>query len=196
MRVHDLVPRATWSRRYAQINDFEAKAVADGTTIVKVMLNISSDEQKARLTERLERPDKHWKYNPGDVDERLHWPEYQAAYQAVFEKTSTEAAPWFVVPADRKWYARLAVQNLVLEHLARMDPAVAPGGLRRGGREAAAREVLTCTMSSARPVSTGDRSSTPGREQRCSATPRPSAASRCPTPRRPARSTPTRSGWR
>lgn len=126
VRVHDLVPRATWSRRYAQINDFEAKAVADGTTIVKVMLHISSDEQKARLTERLEREDKHWKYNPGDVDERLHWPEYQAAYQAVLEKTSTEAAPWFVVPADRKWYARLAVQNLVLEHLTRMDPQWPP----------------------------------------------------------------------
>ncbi|GAA2161519.1 polyphosphate kinase 2 family protein [Pedococcus bigeumensis] len=122
VRVHQLVPRATWSRRYAQINDFEAKAVADGTTIVKVMLNISSDEQKSRLTERLEREDKHWKYNPGDVEERLHWPEYQAAYQAVLEKTSTDAAPWFVVPADRKWYARLAVQNLVLEHLERMDP--------------------------------------------------------------------------
>lgn len=126
VRVHDLVPRATWSRRYAQINDFEAKAVADGTTIVKVMLHISSDEQKARLTERLEREDKHWKYNPGDVDERLHWPEYQAAYQAVLEKTATEAAPWFVVPADRKWYARLAVQNLVLEHLTRMAPQWPP----------------------------------------------------------------------
>jgi PPK2 family polyphosphate:nucleotide phosphotransferase len=126
VRVHELVPRATWSRRYSQINDFEAKAVADGTTIVKVMLNISSDEQKARLTERLEREDKHWKYNPGDVDERLHWPEYQAAYQAVLEKTSTAAAPWFVVPADRKWYARLAVQNLVLEHLERMDPQWPP----------------------------------------------------------------------
>ena len=126
VRVHDLVPRATWSRRYAQINDFEAKAVADGTTIVKVMLHISSDEQKARLAERLEREDKHWKYNPGDVDERLHWPEYQAAYQAVLEKTSTAAAPWYVVPADRKWYARLAVQNLVLEHLTRMDPQWPP----------------------------------------------------------------------
>lgn len=122
VRVHELVPRATWSRRYAQINDFEAKAVADGTTIVKVMLNISVDEQKARLTERLEREDKHWKYNPGDVDERLRWPQYQEAYQAVLEKTSTEAAPWYVVPADRKWYARLAVQNLVLEHLEAMDP--------------------------------------------------------------------------
>ena len=122
VRVHDLVPRATWSRRYAQINDFEAKAVADGTTIIKVMLNVSADEQKERLTERLEREDKHWKYNTGDVDERLLWPQYQEAYQAVLEKTSTDAAPWFVVPADRKWYARLAVQNLVLEHLEAMDP--------------------------------------------------------------------------
>jgi PPK2 family polyphosphate:nucleotide phosphotransferase len=122
VRVHDLVPRATWSRRYAQINDFEAKTVASGTTIVKVMLNVSADEQKARLTERLEREDKHWKYKPGDVDERLLWPQYLEAYQAVLEKTSTEAAPWFVVPADRKWYARLAVQNLVLEHLEAMNP--------------------------------------------------------------------------
>src|SRR5690349_19807951 len=126
VRVHELVPRATWSRRYSQINDFEAKATADGTTIVKVMLNVSVDEQKARLTERLEREDKHWKYNPGDVDERLRWPQYQEAYQAVLEKTSTEAAPWYVVPADRKWYARLAVQNLVLEHLERMDPQWPP----------------------------------------------------------------------
>jgi PPK2 family polyphosphate:nucleotide phosphotransferase len=122
VRVHELVPRATWSRRYAQINDFEAKAVASGTTMIKVMLNVSSDEQKARLTERLEREDKHWKYRTGDVDERLLWPQYQEAYQAVLEKTSTDAAPWFVVPADRKWYARLAVQNLVLEHLESMDP--------------------------------------------------------------------------
>ena len=122
VRVHDLVPKATWSRRYAQINAFEEKAVAEGTTVVKVMMHISADEQKARLTERLERPDKQWKYNPGDVDERLQWPHYQEAYQAVLDRTSTDAAPWYVVPADRKWYARLAVQSLVLEHLEAMDP--------------------------------------------------------------------------
>ena len=122
VRVHDLVPKATWSRRYAQINAFEEKAVAEGTTVVKVMLHVSSEEQKARLTERLERPDKQWKYNPGDVDERLEWPHYQEAYQAVLDRTSTDAAPWYVVPADRKWYARLAVQSLVLEHLEAMDP--------------------------------------------------------------------------
>ncbi len=121
-RVHDLVPRTTWSRRYAQINAFEQSVVESGTTMVKVMLHISSDEQKSRLMERLERPDKNWKYNPGDVDERMLWPRYQEAYQAALEKCSTPEAPWFVVPADRKWYARLAVQNLVLEHLRAMDP--------------------------------------------------------------------------
>jgi PPK2 family polyphosphate:nucleotide phosphotransferase len=122
VRVHDLVPRQTWSRRYAQINDFEAKAVESGTTIVKVMLHLSPDEQKRRLTRRLQRPDKQWKYNPGDVDERMLWPQYQEAYQAVLDRTSTDLAPWYVVPADRKWYARLAVQSLVLEHLETMDP--------------------------------------------------------------------------
>lgn len=122
VRVRELVPRSVWSRRYAQIADFESKLADSGTTIVKVMLHLSSDEQKARLTERLDREDKHWKYKPGDVDERLLWPAYQEAYQALLEKTSTDAAPWYVVPADRKWYARLAVQNLVLEHLTTMDP--------------------------------------------------------------------------
>ena len=122
VRVHDLVPRSTWSRRYAQINAFEEKVVAEGTTVVKVMMHISPEEQKSRLTRRLERPDKQWKYNPGDVDERMFWPHYQEAYQAVLDRTSTDAAPWYVVPADRKWYARLAVQSLVLEHFEAMDP--------------------------------------------------------------------------
>jgi PPK2 family polyphosphate:nucleotide phosphotransferase len=122
VRVHDLVPKAEWSRRYAQINNFEAKVADSGTTIVKVMLHISSTEQRGRLMERLDRPDKHWKYNPGDVDERELWPDYMEAYQALLDKCSTEVAPWYVVPADRKWYARLAVQNLVLEHLEAMNP--------------------------------------------------------------------------
>lgn len=74
------------------------------------------------MRQRLDRPDKHWKYNPGDVDERRLWDSYQSAYQALLERTSTEAAPWYVVPADRKWYARLAVQQLVLEHLRAMAP--------------------------------------------------------------------------
>ena len=121
VRVHDLVPPSQWKRRYATINSFEKGLVEDGTTIIKVMLHISADEQKARLGERLERPDKHWKYNPGDLDERAHWDDYQEAYQALLDRCSPEHAPWFVVPADRKWYARLAVQQLLLEHLRGMD---------------------------------------------------------------------------
>ena len=121
-RVRELADETEIERRYTAINDFEAELIAAGVRIVKVMLHISPDEQKERLAERLERPDKHWKYNPGDVDERLLWPDYMDAYQAVFDRTSTEATPWFVVPANRKWYARLAVQRLLLDVLKDIDP--------------------------------------------------------------------------
>jgi PPK2 family polyphosphate:nucleotide phosphotransferase len=121
VRVHGLVPEAVWSKRYGQINTFERKAVEAGTTVIKVMTHISRDEQKSRLGERLERPDKYYKYNPGDVDERLHWDAYMQAYQTVLDTTSTANAPWYVVPADRKWYARLAVQQLLLDALRGMD---------------------------------------------------------------------------
>ncbi|WP_151523514.1 polyphosphate kinase 2 family protein [Serinicoccus kebangsaanensis] len=123
VRVHDLVPPGQWKRRYATINAFEEKLAADDVTVIKVMLHISAEEQKERLAERLERPDKHWKFNPGDLDERAYWDDYQEAYQALLERCSTEHAPWFVVPADRKWYARLAVQQLLLEHLRGLDLA-------------------------------------------------------------------------
>ncbi|GAA5028503.1 polyphosphate kinase 2 family protein [Terrabacter aeriphilus] len=121
VRVHDLVPPEVWSKRYAQINAFERKLAASGTTVIKVMTHISKNEQKDRLGERLDRPDKYYKYNPGDVDERGHWGEYMEAYQAVLDKTSTVGAPWHVVPADRKWYARLAVQQLLLDALRGMN---------------------------------------------------------------------------
>ena len=121
-RVRELADETEIERRYTAINDFEAELIAAGVRIVKVMLHISPDEQKERLAERLERPDKHWKYNPGDVDERLLWPDYMDAYQAAFDRTSTEATPWFVVPANRKWYARLAVQRLLLDVLKDIDP--------------------------------------------------------------------------
>lgn len=121
-RVRELAPPEEIERRYGAINAFEAELVARGTRIVKVMLHISPQEQKARLGERLERPDKHWKYNPGDVDERLEWPAYMDAFQTVFERTSTDHAPWFVVPANAKWYARLAVQALLLDALEEIDP--------------------------------------------------------------------------
>jgi PPK2 family polyphosphate:nucleotide phosphotransferase len=108
--------------RYGLIAEFERELVASGTTLIKVMLNISSDEQKARLQERLDRPDKHWKFNPGDIDERMRWPAYQEAYQIAIDRTATPEAPWYVVPADRKWYARWAVQTLLLDALRGLDP--------------------------------------------------------------------------
>ncbi|WP_338752117.1 polyphosphate kinase 2 family protein [Janibacter alittae] len=120
-RVHDLVPKSQWSRRYTTINTFEEEVADAGTTIIKVLLHISFGEQKERLAERLDRPDKHWKFSPADIDERAHWDEYQQAHQAAIDRCSTEVAPWYVVPADRKWYARLAVMNLLNEHLEPME---------------------------------------------------------------------------
>jgi PPK2 family polyphosphate:nucleotide phosphotransferase len=116
-KVRELAPLSEIEARYDKIAEFENELVASGTTIIKVMLHISYDEQKARLTDRLNRPEKFWKFAPGDIDERTLWSDYQKAYQAALERTSSEAAPWFVVPADRKWYARVAVQRLVTNAL-------------------------------------------------------------------------------
>lgn len=123
VRVHDLVPPDVWGARYEEINEFEAEVAASGTAIVKVALMVSPDEQKARLRERLERADKHWKYNPDDLDARAEWPAYREAYQAVLDRTSTDLAPWYVVPADRKWFARLAVTELLLHEMEKLDLA-------------------------------------------------------------------------
>ena len=112
--------------RYGIINEFERELSESGTTVIKVMLHISSDEQKVRLQERLDRPDKHWKYNPGDVDERMQWDAYQEAYQIALTRTSTVHGPWYVIPADRKWFARWAVQQLLLDALRRLDPQWPP----------------------------------------------------------------------
>jgi len=116
-RVHRWADPKEIERRYAAINEFEARQTAVGTSVIKVMLNISNDEQKDRLLARLDNPAKHWKYNTGDLKERAFWDDYMAAYQAVFDATNTEHAPWYVVPANKKWYARIAVQQLLLEAL-------------------------------------------------------------------------------
>jgi PPK2 family polyphosphate:nucleotide phosphotransferase len=121
-RVRELADPAEIERRYTAITDFERRVADAGTRIVKVMLHVSPAEQKERLMERLDRPDKHWKYNPGDVDERLLWSEYMQAYRIALERTSTPEAPWFVVPADRKWFARLAVQELLLHAMEDIAP--------------------------------------------------------------------------
>ena len=121
VRVHNLVPPTEWEPRYDEINTFEAELADAGTVLVKVALFVSLEEQRRRLAERLERPEKYWKYNPGDLDERKLWPAYQEAYQAVLERTSTERAPWYVVPCDKKWYSRLAVTELLIEALKGLD---------------------------------------------------------------------------
>jgi PPK2 family polyphosphate:nucleotide phosphotransferase len=117
VRVHDLVPKTQWERRYDQINAFERMLVEEGTTIRKFFLHISPDEQKERLQERLDRPDKHWKFNPRDLKERKRWDEYTRAYEDVLMRTSTEHAPWYVIPANRKWFRNLAVATTLVETL-------------------------------------------------------------------------------
>jgi PPK2 family polyphosphate:nucleotide phosphotransferase len=116
-RVRALATSATIEKRYAAINDFESKLVAAGCDVIKVMLHISSAEQKARLMARLDDPTKHWKYKPGDVDERLLWDDYRQAYEIALERCNTEDAPWHIVPADRKWYRNWAITRLLIEHL-------------------------------------------------------------------------------
>ena len=121
VRVHDLVPAAEWETRYDRINAWEGGLVEQGFSLLKVMLHISADEQRDRLLARLDDPTKHWKVNPTDIDERAHWHAYQTAYEAVLSRCSTDAAPWHVVPADRKWYRNWAVAHLLLETLEAMD---------------------------------------------------------------------------
>jgi PPK2 family polyphosphate:nucleotide phosphotransferase len=121
-RVHGLVPQQEWEARYDTINAFEQELVDGGTTVLKVFLHVSFGVQRERLLRRLARPDKHWKFNPADIDERARWDEYQAAYDSVLERCSTEAAPWYVVPADRKTYRNWAVAELLRETLAELDP--------------------------------------------------------------------------
>jgi len=126
VRVHNLVPPGEWEARYEEINTFESELLDAGTTLVKVALFVSLEEQRRRLAERLERADKYWKYNPGDLEERKLWPAYQDAYQAMLERTSTERAPWYVIPCDKKWYSRLAVTELLIEALKGLDLAWPP----------------------------------------------------------------------
>ena len=129
VRVHSLVSRSTWLRRYDTINRFEAGLVGNGMTIVKCFLHISLEEQRARLLERLSDPTKYWKYNPADLTERLLWPDYQEAYADALTNCDTEAAPWHVIPADRKWYRNLAVTRLLVDALEAMKLEYPPASI-------------------------------------------------------------------
>ena len=120
-RVRSLVSSERIERRYEAINDFEKRLVDEGTVVVKCFLHISAEKQQERLLERLDDPHKHWKYNPGDVDERALWPAYQNAYEIALERCNTDHAPWLVIPADRKWYRNWAVGTILHETLEAMD---------------------------------------------------------------------------
>lgn len=117
VRVHNLVPERVWKKRYEQINQFERSLAENGTTILKFYLHIDMDEQKERLQARLDEPDKRWKFSLGDLKERRLWPEYMSAYEDVLSKTSTRYAPWYIVPANRKWYRDLVISSALVERL-------------------------------------------------------------------------------
>lgn len=125
-RVRKLVPRKVWRARYEEINGFERELVDGGVALVKVMLHISPEEQRERLLRRLGDPTKHWKFNPADVAERARWADYQEAYAAAIERCGPDHAPWYVVPADRKWYRDWAVATLLQETMADLRLAFPP----------------------------------------------------------------------
>jgi len=121
VRVHSLVPEAVWSRRYQHINEFERMLADEGTTIIKFFLHISKEEQRQRLQDRLDTPHKHWKFSKGDLAERALWDDYQAAFTEMLERTSTPWAPWYIVPADRKWYRNLVVSRTIVGTLEALE---------------------------------------------------------------------------
>ena len=123
VRVHKLVPRRVWSARYDQINDFERTLAASGTTIVKFFLMIDRDEQRKRIQARYDDPTKRWKFSMADLGERARWDDYQAAFDEALTKTSTDIAPWYVIPANRKWFRNLAVATILSEAIAGLRPA-------------------------------------------------------------------------
>ena len=122
VRVHDIVPKAVWSRRYDQINAFEQLLADEGTTILKFFLYIDRDEQKARFQARLDDPTKRWKFRLGDLEERKRWDDYIAAYEDVLARCSTKSAPWYVVPSNRNWFRNLAVTSILADTLEELDP--------------------------------------------------------------------------
>ena len=121
-RVKQLVPERVWRARYDQIVDFERLLAETGTTILKFFLHISKDEQRERLQERIDDPTKRWKFRPGDLDDRALWDDYMAAYEEALSRTSTEHAPWYIVPADKKWYRNFVVAKVIVKTLEKLDP--------------------------------------------------------------------------
>ena len=130
VRVKELAPKQVWKRRYRQINDFERLLTETGTTVLKFFLHISADEQKRRLEERLRDPAKRWKFSPSDLQDRMLWDRYMEAYEDAVRKCSSEEAPWYVVPANKKWYRNLVVASVLVETLESLGmkmPEAPPG---------------------------------------------------------------------
>jgi PPK2 family polyphosphate:nucleotide phosphotransferase len=122
VRVKGLAPEEQWSKRYRHIREFERMLTDEGTTIVKLFLNISKEEQRERLEDRLAKSNKNWKFKRSDLEDRELWDDYREAFGVALQETSTEHSPWYVVPANRKWYRNLVVSSILIEHLEAMDP--------------------------------------------------------------------------
>lgn len=122
VRVHEIVPKEEWQTRYERINRFEKMLTESGTTIVKIFLHISKDEQRKRLQARLDDPKKRWKFSRADIAEREYWGDYQRAYEAAMTRCNTDYAPWYIVPANRKWYRNLVISRVLRKTLERMNP--------------------------------------------------------------------------
>ena len=130
VRVHGIVAEERWRKRYGHIRDFEQRLVEEGTTIIKLFLHISKDEQRERFQERIDDPTKQWKFRKGDLDDRAKWDDFQAAYDDAISETSTDNAPWYVIPGDRNWVRNLAVAKILVNTLEAMNPqypAAEPG---------------------------------------------------------------------
>jgi PPK2 family polyphosphate:nucleotide phosphotransferase len=123
VNVKNLMPKAIWEKRYEHIINFERMLADEGTTIIKLFLNISFDEQRRRLQERLQNPRKHWKFDPEDIRDRDRWPSFISAYTDVIGRTSTEQAPWYIVPANKKWYRNIVVAETIKEALIKLEPS-------------------------------------------------------------------------
>jgi PPK2 family polyphosphate:nucleotide phosphotransferase len=126
VRVKNFVTRAKWSKRYGHIRAFEQQLVDEGTTIVKIYLHVSNEEQRLRLQDRIDDPQERWKFRLGDLEDRKLWPKYMAAYEDAFAETSTKQAPWFIIPADKKWVRNLAIAKLLVRTLEAMNPQLPP----------------------------------------------------------------------
>ena len=127
VRVDELVPEEVWQQRYEQINHFEQLLTATGTRILKFYLHISKQEQKEQFQERLNVPEKHWKFSKVDLEKRRQWDDYMTAYQDALQRCTTPWAPWYVIPSDSKWYRNLAVMRIIIHTLREMNPSYPPG---------------------------------------------------------------------